>query len=89
MPNQSDLAVLINAVVDDPDVKAMVKSLAMDALAEAQDMIRRGSPSVKQSVIRAVMPALVASLKESQVGDGLTDLRAKQNQLFGEIRDAQ
>lgn len=84
---QPDLAALVNAVVDDPEVKAMVKSLAMDALAEARDMIHRGSPIVKQNLIRALMPALVSSLKESSTTDNSEEIRTKQNELFAAMRD--
>lgn len=88
MASQSELATLINSVVDDPEVKTRVKALALLALDEAQDMILRGSPSVKQSMIRSIMPALVASLKESQTGDGLEGLRESQTKLFQEMRDS-
>lgn len=86
--SQADLAALVNAVVDDPDVKQMVKDLAMDALGEARFMIENGSPAVKMGLIKSLMPALVQSLKETQSGDGLKELRDAQVELFGQMRDA-
>lgn len=82
-----DLATLINAVSDDPQIKTMVKALAMDALRECQDILHNGTPQVKQGLIRVLMPALVASLKETPSGDGLEELRKTQNALFASIRD--
>lgn len=84
---QADLAALVNAVVDDPQIKTMVKGLAMDALREAKDILENGTPQVKQNLIRVLMPALVASLKETNSGDGLEELRKTQNALFASVRD--
>lgn len=85
---QPDLSQLINAVVDDTDVKAAVKALAMSALNEAQEIIDSGAPQQKSNVLRMLLPALVASLKETQSGDGLEELRKTQNELFAATRDA-
>lgn len=85
---KTDLSVLVNAVVDDPEVKSAVKSLALTALAEAKEVLITGNPQSKQNVMRMLMPALVASLKETTTGDGLESLRDTQNALFAAMRDA-
>lgn len=90
MPGKSsgDLSQLMNAVVDDPDVKATVKALALDALNEARYQLQNGTPQNKANLIRALMPALISSLKETQTGDGLEALRETQSQIFSEMRDS-
>lgn len=83
----SDLSQLMNAVVDDPDVKATVKALALDALEEARYQIAHGTPQNKGNLVRALLPALIASLKETQTGDGIEKLREEQAKMFKEMRD--
>lgn len=85
---QPDLAALVNAVVDDPEVKTLVKALAMDALSEARDLIEHGNPQTKANLIRALMPALVQSLKETNTGDGLEELKKNQTALFAAMKEA-
>lgn len=87
MPANGDLSQLMNAVVDDPDVKAAVKALAINALSEAQYQLQNGTPQNKANLIRALLPSLVASMKETQSGDGLEQLRETQEQMFKELRD--
>lgn len=84
----NDLSQLVNAVVDDPDVKATVKALALDALNEARYQIANGTPRDKAVLVRALMPALIASLKETQSGDGMETLRDAQTDIFNQLRDA-
>ena len=86
---QPDLSTLVNAVVDDPEVKQMVKRLALDALNEARDMIHNGTPAIRSRLIGQLMPALIASLKETTSGDGLETLRSDMGKLFAETRNAE
>lgn len=85
---KNDLSELINSVVDDTEVKHAVKSLALQALSEASDIIATGNPQSKQNIMRMLLPALVQSLKETNTGDGLEELRETQKALFKETKDA-
>lgn len=87
--SNSDLTQLMNAVVDDPDVKASVKALALDALNEARFQLANGTPQNRANLIRALLPSLVASLKETNTGDGLEELKKNQTALFHQLRDTQ
>jgi hypothetical protein len=82
----TDLAPLVAAVGDDPEVRAAVKGLALAALAQAHDLVVRGTPAVKAKVVAGILPALVRSLGESQDTTTTDQLRAELDDLFAQMR---
>jgi hypothetical protein len=72
---------------DDPELRAAVKNLAMRAVQEAQIIMDRGTPNLKLSVIKVLMPAVARELAKKEERDDLAILRAQMTEMFKEIRD--
>lgn len=77
---------LMAHVADDPEVRAAVKALALESLAQARVLVRSGAPSVKSRVVASVLPALVKGLGERQDTTTTDELRDQLDQLFAEMR---
>lgn len=86
MANQLDG--LFNQVVDDPDVVAAVKSLALEAISQAREMLQpHMTPAIRQQMVRSILPTLVKSLEANRDASTDDELRAQMNDLFAAVRD--
>lgn len=77
---------LLSTVADDPEVKAAAKQLALDAIAEASRLIKRGNPTVKASMVRAILPSAISSLKDRPVDETDNVLRKEMASVLSEVR---
>lgn len=82
------LAELVNAVTDDPEVKASAKALALSTIAHAQYLLDRGQPAMKLQIIRSLLPTALASLKESPEDASVGELRDEMAAVLAEVRGA-
>jgi hypothetical protein len=76
---------LLSTVVDDPDVRGAVKSLALEALGEARRLLRVGTPPVRARVMATVLPILVKSIGPASDTSN-DDLRSEMEAMFAEMR---
>lgn len=76
----------VELVHDDPELRAAVKSLAMRAVEEAQFIMDRGTPNLKLSVIKVLMPAVARELAKKEERDDLAVLRAEMQEMMKEMR---
>lgn len=78
---------LFNVVVDDPDVKAAVKALALEAVQVAREQLGpHMAPQVRAAAMRSVLPALIRSLDRERDNGADDDLRKQVVGLFEEVR---
>lgn len=80
------LAELVNAVADDPEVKAAARALALDTISRAHTLLRRGQPAMQLQIIRSLLPTALASLKESPEDASVGELRAEMAAVLSEVR---
>lgn len=78
-------AELLSAVIDDPDVRGAVKSLALESLEEARRLLRVGTPPVRARVMATILPVLVKSIGPASDTSN-DDLRAEMEAMFAEMR---
>lgn len=82
------LDALFNQVVDDPEVVAAVKDLALTAIGEAREMLSpHVAPQIRQQMVRTLLPTLVKSLEASRDTGTQDELRAEMKALLLEVRD--
>lgn len=84
---RNDLGSLLNEVVDDPEVTAAVKTLALDALAVASEMLSpNAAPHLRIQMVKSILPTLVRSLEKAPDGGDKDELRKRMEDLFAEVR---
>lgn len=86
MPTDPLANMSASLVHDDPELRAAVKSLAMEAVTQARYIMERGTPNLKLAVIKVLMPAVARELAKKEDRDDLTQLRAEMSQMFAEMR---
>lgn len=78
---------LFNQVVDDPDVVAAVKSLALETIAQARDMLApHTAPHLRVQMVRSVLPTLVRSLEANRDANTDDELRAQMAELLVAVK---
>lgn len=57
---------------DDPEVRAAIRRLAIDAIEQARELLIDASPNIKMQMIRQLLPALAKSLSAGKDEDEAT-----------------
>lgn len=73
-------------LADDTALKAKLTDLAHLALAEAEKMLRTGTPSARRDVIKVFGPVFVKALADDQTDSRIEDLRIAVGQLYADYR---
>jgi hypothetical protein len=74
------------AVAGDTTLQDRVRGLVNSLLDEAEELIDSGPPSVKASLIRTVVPALVKEMNADGGSEAIDQMRASLSELHTEIR---
>lgn len=79
-------AIAAAAVANDTSLQERVRGLVNSLLDEAEELIDSGPPSVKASLIRTVVPALVKEMNADGGSEALDRMRADLAELHAEVR---
>ncbi len=74
------------SIDDDPELKRRIKALVNLAVDEAHELLVSGSPSIKQNVMRTLLPAAVRAAQANKQDEELATLREQMALLIAEIR---
>ena len=80
------LADVIHAVSDDPEVKAAARQLALEAIGQAQYLLRNGNPTVKATMLRSILPTAFAGMKEQAEDPGASEARKVMDSILEDMR---
>lgn len=74
------------AAAQDELVKQAVRKLAFEVVHEAHNLLSKGSPATRMSVIRSLLPSLVRSLEKNEETEGTKELQKQLGELMAEVR---
>lgn len=87
MPATPDLlANLPESLAHDPDIYNAIKSLVLDAIDEAREILDTAAPTNKLNLIRILLPAASRALSARQDSDGLDELRERIDTMYEAMR---
>lgn len=74
------------ALAEDPEILSAAKSLILDSIAHAQELLDEGIPSVKMGIIRSLLPAAVKlATHQKTLDDEVEELRAQVNDMYARM----
>jgi hypothetical protein len=82
----ANLAPLLNAVSDDPEIKALAKQLALDAIAQARYLLFNGAPEVRARMVATLLPVTMASMKQQPEDQDGIAMRVQMMELLAEVK---
>lgn len=79
-------AAVTAVVTDDAEIRSKVGRFVKLAISVAEHDLRTGSPAVRATLIRSVVPAMVKAMTVDDSPDEHAELRAQFSDLMAEIR---
>ncbi len=72
--------------LDDDEVRAAIKSLALNAIKELETIMRMGDLTIKLQVGKAILPHLVRAMNKDQENEEISVLKEKMAEMESAIK---
>lgn len=75
MPDDDLTDAIATVAAADPEISAMVRGIAMDALKKLKYYLANGSPQIQMQILRSFIPALIREMNRGEDDDGMNEIR--------------